>query len=85
MKNHNKAFGKILRRLRRDRGLTQEELAFEAELDRTYISLLELGTNSPTLDTMMTLAAALETPLDEIVRRMLALLTPPRPAAVGSK
>lgn len=76
MKNHNKAFGKVLRKLRIDRGHTQETLAFDAGLDRTYISLLELGSNSPTLDTMMMLSAALDAPLDEIIRRTLALLTP---------
>ncbi len=61
--HHNKAFGRTLRILRKSKGLTQETLAFEAELDRTYVSLLELGLRSPTLDTMMALCRALSTPV----------------------
>ena len=37
------AFGRVLRRLRKKKGYTQEELGFEAELRRTFVSILELG------------------------------------------
>lgn len=57
--DHQKVFGKTLRTLRTQRHLTQEELAFESGLDRTYISLLELGHSSPTLDTLYALSGAL--------------------------
>lgn len=67
MKQHNKAFGKALRSLRKTRGHTQETLAFEAGLDRTYVSLLELGSRSPTLDTIMLLCGALNVPLSQMV------------------
>ncbi len=53
------AFGQILRKLRQGRGLSQEELAFESELDRNYISLLELGRNSASVKTIFKLAPAL--------------------------
>jgi transcriptional regulator with XRE-family HTH domain len=66
-KNHNKAFGKVLRQLRKQRGLSQETLAFEASLDRTYVSLLELGTSSPTLDTIVDLSRALHVSFVEII------------------
>ncbi|MFA6015911.1 MAG: helix-turn-helix transcriptional regulator [Gallionellaceae bacterium] len=59
MTQHNKAFGKILRVLRKQKQYTQETLAFESGLDRTYVSLLELGRRSPTLDTMMALCEPL--------------------------
>ena len=59
MQNHNKAFGAALRELRTERNRTQEQLAFEAGVDRTYVSLLELGHCSPTLDTIMSLCKAL--------------------------
>jgi transcriptional regulator with XRE-family HTH domain len=61
------AFGKVLRRLRIDAGLTQEELGFEADLRRTYISILELGQQQPTLTTIIKLAKALRRPAQEIV------------------
>jgi len=53
------AFGLVLRRLRRLRGLSQEGLAFEAEMDRNYLSLLELGRNSASIKTIFKLAPAL--------------------------
>ena len=49
----------VLRRLRKASGLTQEELALEAELRRTYVSILELGQQQPTLTTILKLAPAL--------------------------
>lgn len=56
----NLAFGIAIRQIRLSQKLTQEELAYRANLDRTYISLLELGTNSPSLDTIFLLCAALD-------------------------
>jgi transcriptional regulator with XRE-family HTH domain len=54
------AFGKVIRRLRIDAGLTQEQLGFEAELRRTYVSILELGQQQPSLTTIIKIAQALE-------------------------
>ncbi len=50
------AFGGVLRRYRQDVGLSQEKLALECGLDRTYISLLERGLRSPSLYTIFLLA-----------------------------
>lgn len=61
-----KAFGKVLRELRVQRCRTQEALAFDSGLDRTYISLLELGRRSPTLDTMLALCGALDVSLSAL-------------------
>lgn len=74
MKNHNKAFGTLLRECRRERRITQEDLAFESELDRTYISLLELGRRSPTLDTIMALCHALDMSLPELASRVYSIM-----------
>lgn len=61
------AFGKVLRRLRKEAGLTQEELGFEADLRRTYISILELGQQQPSLATILKLAKPLKQSAQEIV------------------
>jgi transcriptional regulator with XRE-family HTH domain len=53
------AFGKVLRRLRKEAGLTQEQLGFEAELERNFISMLELGQRQPTLTTIYRLSSPL--------------------------
>lgn len=66
-KKHNEAFGRVLRVLRRKQGYTQETLGFAANLDRTYISLLELGTRSPTLDTIYALCHVLDVSLTVFV------------------
>ncbi len=79
MKKHNRAFGKALREIRREKGYTQETLAFECELDRTYISLLELGRNSPTLDTLLALSRALGIPLSVLAARIEAKMRRKRP------
>ncbi|HNL22790.1 MAG TPA: helix-turn-helix transcriptional regulator [Rhodocyclaceae bacterium] len=61
------AFGKVLRRLRKEAGLTQEQLGLEADLRRTYVSILELGQQQPSLNTLIKLARALKIPAAEIV------------------
>ena len=53
------AFGFVLRELRIKNGLTQEGLGFEAGIQRTYVSILELGQQQPSLTTIFKLALAL--------------------------
>ncbi len=48
-----------LRRLRAERGLSQEELAHRAGLNRNYVGMIEREENAATVDTMEQLAAAL--------------------------
>jgi len=62
-----KAFGMVLRQLRRRAGLSQEGLAFDAEVDRNYISLLELGRNSASVKTIFKLAPALGVSVTELM------------------
>ena len=53
------AFGTALRRFRHQRQLTQEQLAWNSGIDRTFISELELGKKEPGLVTIFILAGAL--------------------------
>lgn len=53
-------FGKALRRLREEKGLTQEKLAELADVDRTYIYRLETGKRSPSLGIIFRIAAGLK-------------------------
>jgi transcriptional regulator with XRE-family HTH domain len=51
--------GAELQRARRDANLTQEQLAFRAKVDRSYVSLLENDKKSPTVDMLLRLCAAM--------------------------
>ena len=62
------AFGWVIRDLRREAGLSQEELAYQCDLHRTYISQLERGLKSPSLTTINTLATVLGKPPHQLVK-----------------
>ena len=53
------AFGLVLRELRKRKGLSQEKLAHEAEIERNYVSLLELGRNSASINMIFKLSRVL--------------------------
>jgi transcriptional regulator with XRE-family HTH domain len=53
------AFGMALRAERKRKGLTQEQLALEADLRRTFISSVELGEKQPSITTVFKLSKAL--------------------------
>jgi DNA-binding XRE family transcriptional regulator len=61
------AFGRVVRKLRTEAGLSQEEVSFRAEIERYFVSYLELGRGQPTLTTVLKLAAALGLPPGELV------------------
>ena len=72
------AFGEVLRELRSARSFTQQQLAFEAELDRTYISLLERGHREPGLTTLLKLSTALDVRASDVVQQVVDLLNSPK-------
>lgn len=70
------SFGLVLRRLRQNCGFSQEKLGFESGYHRTYISLLERGQKSPSLQTIFKLAKALDVEPSEIVEHVQAVTKP---------
>ena len=56
-----------VRRLRQQRGMTQEELAFEAKIDLTYMGWIERGKRNPSLLVMARIAEALSVPLPKLL------------------
>jgi len=62
--------GKELRRARKEAGLSQEELAEEAGVHRTYISLLERDVKSPTVDVLLRICGALEMKASDFLKRI---------------
>jgi len=69
-----RAFGAALRECRLKAGVSQEKLALDAGIDRTFISLLERGLRQPTLGTLFRLAGVLGIAPATLVARTAALL-----------
>lgn len=72
-----KVFGGVLRTLRVKHGLSQEALAFESSLDRTFISMLERGQRLPSIATLRAVAK----PLGLSGSELMALVEADLPAA----
>ena len=73
MKPEN-AFGQALRHFRKKNKLSQEKLAQESSLDRSYISLLERGLRQPSLTSILKLSKALKTSSAIIISEVENLL-----------
>jgi transcriptional regulator with XRE-family HTH domain len=65
----NQALGGAMRAIRKDMGLTQEDFAFKAGLDRSYYGAIERGEFNITIDTLMSIADGLGVRASEILRR----------------
>ncbi len=55
-----KSLGENVRAHRKNSGISQEEFAFQAELDRTYISQIERGIGNPSLLVLFKIATVLD-------------------------
>ncbi|MAT38596.1 MAG: transcriptional regulator [Ectothiorhodospiraceae bacterium] len=62
--------GDELRKARQAKEMSQEELAHRAKISRNYVSLLELGQKSPTVDMLMRICAALGISAGELLLKV---------------
>lgn len=62
-----KRLGLNVKRLREERGLSQEALAFEAGLHRTYVSGVERGVRNPTVTVLEKLGKALGAAMGDLL------------------
>ena len=74
-----------MREVRESKKISQEQLALLGGFDRTYISLIERGINSPTIRIVLGIAAVLKVPPSKIVRRMEDLMPGPKPWGSASR
>ena len=63
-----------MREQRNSRGISQEDLALSANVDRTFVSQMERGIRQPTITTLMKLAGALNIQPSTLIVRMEKLL-----------
>jgi transcriptional regulator with XRE-family HTH domain len=59
-------FGERVREIRKEKGLSQEELSFKAELHRTYIGMIERAEKNITLVNIEKIANALEVSINDL-------------------
>lgn len=57
-----------IKELRRNRGLTVQELAYRCDMERSNLSRIESGRSNFTLRTLCAICNALEVPLGELLR-----------------
>jgi transcriptional regulator with XRE-family HTH domain len=74
-----------IRRLRVDLGLSQEALAVDAEIDRTYVSRLERGLENPSVAVLEKLALALKANIVELFAVPKRGEAAPRPLKGGRR
>jgi transcriptional regulator with XRE-family HTH domain len=67
MRDWQAIVAKNVRRLRQQRKLTQEQLAFAAQIDLTYLGGIERGRRNPSLLVMARIAEALRVPLPKLL------------------
>lgn len=64
------ALGKLIQRKRKARQLSQEQLGFLSNLDRTYISGVERGIRNPSLTAIVSLASGLDITVSELLENL---------------
>ena len=65
---YQQVFGKHVRELRKERGLSQVELAAKVGIDRSYMGFLERGERNPSLEVIAKIAEALSVTPDELLK-----------------
>lgn len=79
------AVARNLRRLRVARGVSQEALAVDAAIDRTYVSRLERGLENPTVAVLERIAKALDAEITELFDRESVARGPIKPLKSGRR
>lgn len=66
----SKKFGKIIREIRKEKSVSQEELGFRSKLHRTYIGMIERGEKNITLENIEKTAKGLDVSMKTIFEKL---------------
>lgn len=66
MKTTKQLLGARIKELRKFRGLSQEQLSEKVDIDPKYVSFIECGRSSPSLETMESIARSLEVEIKDL-------------------
>lgn len=64
----HKRLGNRIKELRKEKNMTQEDLAFKVSVDRSYMGFVERGEKNPTLDKLIKIAQSLSVSLSELFK-----------------
>lgn len=62
-----KKLGTRIRRLRKEKGISQEDLANEAKIERSYMGAIERGERNPSFDKLVSIARSLKVPTSQLL------------------
>jgi transcriptional regulator with XRE-family HTH domain len=74
------AFGQVVREIRLEAGISQEDLAYRSNLERAHVGRIERGENQPTLWVILKLAEGLKVPPGVLVNQTMERMPRPKPA-----
>ncbi|MBP1089981.1 helix-turn-helix domain-containing protein [Bradyrhizobium diazoefficiens] len=74
-----------VRRIRVERGIPQDQLAYDAGIDRSYMGRIEQKKENPTIDLLERIAATLGIHLSELFTPPAKGAMPPKPMSRGRK
>lgn len=66
----NEKLGSVIKQIRKDKGVSQEQLALTADIDRTYISDIEKGERNVSILTLKKIADALQVSMSQIIAQL---------------
>ena len=64
----SKKIGRKIKQVRKEKNITQEDLALNSGLNRAYIGYIERGERNPSTDTLSKIAKSLKVPLKELFK-----------------
>ena len=64
----SKKVGRKIKQVRKEKNITQEDLALNSGLNRAYIGYIERGERNPSTDTLSKIAKSLKVPLKELFK-----------------
>ena len=80
-----RAFGQVLKKIRTEKGMTQEKLGDESDCHSTYISQLERGVKQPSLATFFILSKCLDIKPDVMIKAVSKKMIPQKRVKLKNK
>jgi len=63
-------FGEVLREIRKEKGLSQDDLSKTSGIDRTFISQIERGDSNPSIEYLLKISRSLDVKASDLILRL---------------